>query len=147
MAYIDGTYLDGLLDAATVTALCATTTARDAMIAAADAMVQAELYGVGYRTGTDPAALTPATTPEIIKQASFGAWLELAHLRNRKELPDAAKAWTGIRAQIRGGLEVAGLVRDASRAIGGVSAPDVSSARSDGGRPPVFDGDGMDGWF
>lgn len=149
MAYIDASYLNDILGSSNVTSLCPTTAERDAVIAAADAEVYGALYAAGYQSGYAPADLTPATTPELVKLASFGAWLEIASLRNRKELPEAARRYTGKIDAISKGetFEVPGWTKTTTRAIGGVIKTDVTSTQAAGGRAAVFDGTEMDGWF
>ncbi|MFQ5427186.1 MAG: hypothetical protein ACE5EV_08900 [Gaiellales bacterium] len=149
MAYIDASYLNDIFGSANVTALCPTTAEQDAVIAAADAEVYGALYAAGYQTGYAPSDLTPATTPELVRASSFGAWLQIAHLRNRKELPESARIYTDkLEAIARGeAYEVPGWTKTTTRAIGGVVKTDTTSSRSDGGRAAVFDGSEMDGWF
>lgn len=148
MAYIDGDFLNDTFGSANVTALCATSGERDAVIKLAEASVYSALYNAGYQTDSAPGDLTPATTPDIVQLAAFGAWLEIAHLRNRKELPEEAQRYTNKLDAIESGqVEIAGLTKTTSRAVGGVIKTDVTSSRADGGRAAVFDGDKMDGWF
>jgi len=148
VAYIDGTFLDNTFGSANVTALCPTTTERDAVITMAEAQVYSALWNAGYQTDSAPGDLTPSTTPDVVQLATFGAWLEIAHLRNRKELPEEAERYTGkVDAIESGQLEIPSLSKTVTRAVGGVTKPDTSSSRADDGRPAVFSGDKMDGWF
>lgn len=147
MAYIDATFLDETFGSVNVTALTPTTDERDRIILLAEAQIFSALFHAGYQAGAGPTDLTPATTPNIVQLATFGSWLELAHLRNRKELPAEASEFTGLRKKIReGDIEVSGLTKTTSRAVGGVIKTDTTTARPEGGRAPIFDSGSMDGY-
>jgi len=146
VAYINGTFLDNTFGSANVTALCPTTTERDAVITLADAAVYSALYNAGYQTDSAPGDFS-GDAPDIVQLASLGAWLEIAHLRNRKELPDTAARYTSRLDAIESGkIEIPGLAKTTTRAVGGVTRPDVTSTRADGGRAAIFDGSKMDGY-
>lgn len=148
MAYIDQSFLDDAFGAANVTALCPTAGELAAVISLAESEVESALWNAGYQTDSRAADLTPATTPDIVQLATFGAWLEIAHLRNRKELPEAAERYTNKLVAIEAGnVEIADFTKNVVRAVGGVAKADVTSSSSDGGRPAIFTAKKMDGWF
>lgn len=146
MAYIDATFLDEAFGAANVTALCPTAAERDRVIALADGEVYTALYNAGYQTAAAPGDVTPATTDADVQRLSFGIWLNIAHLRNRKELPPEARVYTDLLASVRdGSYELPGLTKTTSRAVGGVSTTNVSPTSANG-RPPIFDRKHMTGY-
>ena len=156
--YLDQPYLEGMLGAAKVAALCpggATQIART--IDAAEAETETALLNGGYpnavpasvyaslpEAGVDPVA---GQCPKAISLLAYGAWLELVHGGQGIELPPQFAAYVKKLDLVRTGkMELPGLAKkgvdkDTTRAPGGVSFTD-SSASTDGtgeGRPPVFD--------
>lgn len=150
MSYIDGTFLDETFGAAAVTALTPTTAERDAVITMAEAAVYSALWNAGYQTDSAPSDLTPATTPDIVQLLAYRVWLELAHIRREKQVPqslvDILPTPRDLERDDAGRIEVPGLAKSVARAVGGVTTTDVTSVRSEGGRAPVFDGESMDGY-
>lgn len=149
MAYIDATFLQNAFGSANVTALTATSGERDLLITLAQGEVYSALYNAGYQTDAAPDdfAADGSDCPDTIRLAALGAWLELAHLRKRKELPETARIYTARVELLRDGrMEVPGLTKTTTRAVGGVVRPDVTSEVSDGGRPAVFSRKKMDGY-
>lgn len=150
MAYIDGTFLDNTFGATNVTALTPTTTERDAVITMAEAAVYSALWNAGYQTDSAPADLTPATTPDIVQLLTYRVWLELAHIRREKVVPDSLLNILPVPGDLErddpGRIEVPGFTKSVTRAVGGVSTTDVTTARASGGRPPIFDAESMDGY-
>lgn len=149
MAYIDGDFLDDAFGSGNVTALCATSSEKALVIALAEAETYSALYNAGYQSSSSPDdfAADGSDCPDTVRLAAFGAWLELAHLRNRKELPPNAGVYTAKLAQIRdGSLEVPELTKDTERAVGGVVKTDTTSTVAAGGRPPLFDRGSMEGY-
>ena len=147
MAYIDEAFLQDAFGSAQVTALCPTADELTATIELAEAEVHSAVVMGGYQSSA-PGDYTPSTVPKVIKLAAYGAWLELAHLRMRKELPDSARAYTHKIELIRkGDLEIIGsdgvsVSKDTGRAVNGIQATDSTST----GRPTIFGRTSMEGY-
>lgn len=148
--YIDEAYLQKAFGTDEVAALCPSADELSITIELAEAEVESALLMGGYSSAV-PASVyaSTAAVPKVVKLATYGAWLELAHLRRRKELPETAKRYTSKIGDIRtGALEIPGVPKNVSRAVGGVTATESSSdvSESDGSRPPVFDRETMEGY-
>ena len=151
MAYIDSDTLDNLFGADEKSALCPTTVELTATIELAEADVHSAVVMGGYIDAA-PDDYTPSTVPLVLKLAAYGAWLDLAHLRKRKELPETVRVYTHKIELIREGkLEI--VARDGTtvsksdtRAVGGVTSTDVTSTVADGGRAAVFTRTEMEGY-
>lgn len=148
MAYIDGDYLDDAFGAANVLALTATTAERDLLITMAQGVTHSALVVAGYDScAPGDYDSTGSDCPTVIRLATFGEWLRLAHLRNRKELPTVALPYVEYVALIRDGkMEIPDLTKVATRAIGGVVKTDTTSTAADGGRAAIFTRAKMEGY-
>lgn len=148
MAYIDGDFLDDVFGAGNVTALTPTTAERDLLITMAQGATHSALVVAGYdAVAPGDYASTGSDCPDAIRLACFGEWLRLAHLRNRKELPEVAKSYTEYAQMIRDGrMEIPDAAKIASRAVGGVVKADTTSTTADGGRSAIFTRTKMDGY-
>lgn len=136
MAFIDSTYLNNAYGSSNVAALCPTTDELNQAIASAESMVEAALILGGYSRRESSSVV--ATTPEIVKLACYGQWLQLAHLRHSLELPAQAWTWINLISAIRdGSIEIDGESRSTSRSAGGVSFT-ASDATVTGDSPQMF---------
>lgn len=144
MAFIDSTYLNNSFGSANVTALCPTADELNQSIASAESMVEAALILGGY--SRREATSSVATTPEVVKLACYGQWLQLSHLRHSLDLKPQAWTWINLISSIRdGSIEIDGESRSSSRSVGGVSFAD-SSATTAGGSPQIFKRSRMSGY-
>ena len=140
--YLTKAYLELAFGATNVATLCESDDEIDTTIELAEAEVEGALAMGGYTTAYPSSVYTAIEdVPKIVKLAAYGAWLELAHLRNRKELPATASIYTKkIAVLASGDLEIPGLPQNTRRAPGGVdftqADPDVE--RGDGNNPRVF---------
>lgn len=148
MAYIDGDFLDDVFGAGNVLALTPTPAERDLVIDLAEADTHSALTVAGYiDCSPDDYGSTGSDCPKGVQLACFGAWLRLAHLRNRKELPEVAKGYTEYAQMIRDGrMEIPDLSKSTTRAIGGVVKADTTSTTADGGRAAVFTRTKLEGY-
>lgn len=144
MAFIDSTYLNNSFGSANVSALCPTADELNQSIASAESMVEAALILGGYSRRESSSVV--ATTPEIVKLACYGQWLQLAHLRHSLELKPQAWTWINLISAIRdGSVEIDGESRSTSRSVGGVSFT-LSSATSSTESPQIFKRTRMTGY-
>lgn len=148
--YLTKAYLEKAYGATQVAALCATDDEIDTTIELAESEVESALEMGGYSNAV-PASVYAAIgdVPKIVKLAAYGAWLELAHLRNGIQLPNEAQAYVRKIEDIRSGkLELPGLSKDTERAVGGIAVTESSTSIevSDGSRPQIFSRSGMDGY-
>jgi hypothetical protein len=140
--YIDETYLQEALGSAKVAALCPTPGELARVIEQAHAETQSALMIGGYSAAVPHTVYANvAACPSEIRLAAYGAWLELAYGRVDLALPDAFRAYVGKLEELkRGDLEIQGVSKTVSRAVGGVSFTDSSETAnvSEGARPQVF---------
>lgn len=145
MAYIDETYIDNLCDTNVVDAFftdigagAVNSTALTQAIATAASLVKSALRNAGYTPPGDS-----DTIPEIVKTATFGAFVKIMYGRKQLEVPEQYADVVSLLERIRKGDEdIDGLSLDEAAAVGGVSFSDHSDT-STSGRPPIFDRSGM----
>lgn len=140
MAYLTQTILEDLLGAAKVAAL-ASGSALTKTISLASAETETALQHGGY-SGAVPSTVYLADAsdcPEAIQLAAIGAWVELTYsVRNDLEIPEGIRPHVAKLESIRNGkMEIPGVTKTVSRAVGGVSFSDSSSTSSTG-RPKIF---------
>lgn len=142
MAYIDETYLQEALGTDKVARLCPTPNELARVIEQAHAETQSALMIGGYSAAVPHTVYAAVSDcPSEIRLAAYGAWLELAYGRNDLQLPDAFRAYVQKLEEIKGGkLEIQGVDKVTSRAVGGVAFTEGSTTVSvdDGSRPQVF---------
>jgi hypothetical protein len=148
--YLTEAFLQDAYGATNVAALCPTAGELAITITLAEAEVASALEQGGYSTAI-PASVYASIddVPDQIKLAAYGAWLELAHLRQREPLPNEARAYANRIEQLRKGeLTVPGAPRETVRAPGGATATDASSIsnESSGARPAIFDRSTLEGF-
>lgn len=147
MPYIDSAYLNDTIGAAKVAKLCPTAPELTAVIEQATSETRSALMQGGYSAAVPETVFaTVGACPGEIKLAAFGAFLELAYGRRDLELPAAYRAYVNkIEELKRGTLEIQGVPKTTSRAVGGVAFT-PSDETSDRGRPQVFNRKTMRGY-
>lgn len=140
--YLTEAFLQDAFGSDQVAALCPTADELSTTIELAEAEVESALEQGGYES-TYPSSVYAAIddVPKQIKLAAYGAWLELAFLRTRRELPPEARPYTHKIELIRKGeLSIPGVSRSTIRAPGGATATESSTSvqETSGARPAIF---------
>lgn len=149
--YLDQPTIEGRFTAAFVAAMTVDAAGLASSISGAQSVVESALSEGGYLSAVPSSVYANvAACPTQIVEAALAAWWVLAHTMRGiplpSPLPDNVAQIAGLPDSIRTGeIEIVGVPRSTSRAVGGVKFTQ-SDPNIEGSRPPVFGRGSMGGY-